>query len=217
MREFCGRVASVAPTSASHGVGGCGLFYVFLLFWVWHMKIGDFTAIATHRGLSLETPVACAAFRILCIHKRTFCWTRVSSLGSWDSACGEFCSVWRRVTWLLALVFLVLPLGGVERRDGCRQAFSAERYLYIAVDRLCWLVRGRCKSWRAEGPRFLRRFLEQRISACQPVLSRTRVKTVVPQSRCGPEEALFKKTREQGDARLDPQQSLAPFISTTII
>jgi tetratricopeptide (TPR) repeat protein len=79
----------------------------------------------------------------------------------------------------------------------------AERYLYMPSIGFCWLVAWAAVSlWRAEGPLFLRP-----LSRATPILLAAiafpyAVKTVVRNRDWRTEEALFKKTLEQGDASL---------------
>src|SRR5258708_18264916 len=119
--------------------------------------------------------------------------------------CGVvFALLWRRVHMVsFALIFLFLPLGPVLNARWMSASVFAERYLYMPSIGFCWLVAWAAVSlWRAEGPHFLRP-----LSRATPILLAAiafpyAVKTVVRNRDWRTEEALFKKTLEQGDASL---------------
>jgi len=119
--------------------------------------------------------------------------------------CGAvFVLLWRRVHMVsFALVFLFLPLGPVLNARWMSASVFAERYLYMPSIGFCWLVAWAAVSlWRAEGPSFLRPLSQATPILLAAIAFPYAVKTVVRNRDWRTEEALFKKTLEQGDASL---------------
>jgi Tfp pilus assembly protein PilF len=149
-------------------------------------------------------PTQLSAFYVF--HKSSHLTDRSVLLGLLGlSVCGViFILLWRRVQMVsFAFVFLFLPLGPVLNARWMSASVFAERYLYMPSIGFCWLVAWAAVSlWRAERPSFLRP-----LSRATPILLAAiafpyAVKTVVRNRDWRTEEALFKKTLEQGDASL---------------
>src|SRR5579872_5340051 len=149
-------------------------------------------------------PVQLSAFYVF--HKSSHLTDRSVLLGLLGLfLCGVlFALLWRRARVIsFALVLLFLPLGPVLNARWMSSSVFAERYLYMPSVGFCWILAWAVVSiWRVEEPNFLRP-----LSHAMPVLLLAialpyGMKTVVRNRDWRSEEALFKKTLEQGDASL---------------